>query len=73
MHYSLFTIHLTEPRDEELRQLSWLQQQVALLVEARDALAPQLQALVKRIGNFSSSTIVSLVVLVSGTSAVGMR
>ncbi len=42
---------ITEPRDEELRQLGWWQQQVALLVEARDALAPQLQALVKRIGD----------------------
>ncbi len=42
---------ITEPRDEELRQLGWIQQQVALLVEARDALAPQLQELVKRIGD----------------------
>ncbi|MCP4972304.1 MAG: DUF3685 domain-containing protein [Prochlorococcus sp.] len=42
---------LTEPRDDELRQLGWLQQQVALLLEARDALAPQVQALLKRIGD----------------------
>ena len=42
---------ITEPRDEELRQLDWWQQQVALLVETRDALAPQLQALVKRLGD----------------------
>ncbi len=44
-------IYVTEPRDEELRKLDWLQQQVALLVEARDALAPQLQALVKKVGD----------------------
>ncbi len=44
-------ILITEPRDQELRQLGWLQQQVALLVEARDALAPQLQSLVKRLGD----------------------
>ena len=44
-------ILITEPRDDELRQLGWWQQQVALLVETRDALAPQLQALVKRIGD----------------------
>ena len=42
---------LTEPRDQELRQLRWWQQQVALLVEARDAIAPQVQALVRRIGD----------------------
>ena len=42
---------LTEPRDEELRRLGWWQQQVALLLEARDALAPQVQLLVRRVGN----------------------
>lgn len=42
---------LTEPRDDELRRLRWWQQQVALVVEARDAIAPQVQALVKRIGD----------------------
>ena len=42
---------LTEPRDEELRRLGWWQQQVALLLEARDALAPQIQLLVRRVGN----------------------
>ena len=42
---------LMEPRDQELRQLSWWQQQVALLVEGRDAIAPQVKALVRRIGD----------------------
>ena len=42
---------LTEPRDDELRRLGWWQQQVALLLEARDALAPQVQLLVRRVGN----------------------
>ncbi len=42
---------MTEPRDEELRQLGWWQQQVALLVEARDALSPQIQTLVKHLGD----------------------
>ena len=42
---------LVEPRDEELKTLKWWQQQVALLVEARDAIAPQVQSLVKRIGD----------------------
>lgn len=42
---------LMEPRDEELKKLRWWQQQVALLVEARDAIAPQMQNLVKRIGD----------------------
>ena len=44
-------LFLTEPRDEELRRLRWWQQQVALIVEARDAIAPQVQALVKRLGD----------------------
>jgi len=41
----------TEPRDGELRQLSWPQQVVTLLLEARDALAPQLQSLLRRVGD----------------------
>ena len=42
---------ITEPRDEEIQSLGWAQQQVVLLMEARDALAPQIQALLKRIGD----------------------
>ncbi len=42
---------VTEPRDEELRQLDWWQQQVALLVEARDAIAPQIQLLITKVGD----------------------
>ncbi len=42
---------VTEPRDKELRDLDWWQQQVALLVEARDAIAPQIQTLVKKFGD----------------------
>ncbi len=44
-------LQLTEPRDQELNQLGWWQRQVALLVETRDALAPQVQALVRRLGD----------------------
>jgi len=42
---------LTEPRDRELRQLGWPQQVVTLALEARDALAPQLQSLVRTMGD----------------------
>jgi hypothetical protein len=42
---------LTEPRDQELRQLGWLQQTVTLALEARDALAPQVQALLRWLGD----------------------
>ena len=42
---------LTEPRDRELRQLGWPQQVVTLALEARDALAPQLQSLVRTLGD----------------------
>ncbi len=48
---SILTVDLTEPRDSELRQLGWLQQLVTLGLEARDALAPQLQSLVRGIGD----------------------
>ncbi len=48
---SIEPVLVMEPRDDELRQLGWWQQQVALLVEARDALAPQIQSLIKRIGD----------------------
>ena len=44
---------LMEPRDNELNQLGWWQRQVALLLEARDALAPQVQAVVRRIGDLA--------------------
>jgi len=42
---------LTEPRDVELRQLSWSQQLITLSLEARDALAPQVQSVVRRLGD----------------------
>lgn len=44
-------LDLTEPRDGELKRLSWPQQLVTLGLEVRDALAPQVQALVRAIGN----------------------
>ncbi len=42
---------LNESRDYDLRNLGWWQKQVTLLIEARDAISPQLQHLVKYIGN----------------------
>jgi hypothetical protein len=42
---------LTEPRDQELQGLGWLQQLVTLALESRDALGPQLQLLVKNLGD----------------------
>lgn len=45
------SVDLTEPRDRELRQLPWLQQMVTLALEARDALAPQLQGLIRALGD----------------------
>ena len=42
---------LTEPRDNELRQLGWGQQLVTLALETRDALAPQLHSLLKGLGD----------------------
>ena len=48
---AIVPLQLTEPRDPELRQLGWPQQLVTLLLEARDALAPQLQSLLRRFGD----------------------
>ena len=48
---SIVPIEQTEPRDGELRQLSWAQQVITLMLEGRDALAPQVQALFKRLGD----------------------
>jgi len=45
------TVDITEPRDQELRRLGWLQQLVTLALEARDALAPQVQNLVRGLGD----------------------
>ncbi|MFZ0408950.1 MAG: DUF3685 domain-containing protein [Cyanobium sp.] len=45
------TVDLMEPRDQELRQLGWLQQAVTLALETRDALGPQLRGLTRALGN----------------------
>ncbi len=42
---------LTEPRDQELKRLGWLQQWVTLALETRDALAPQVQSLMRGLGD----------------------
>ncbi len=42
---------VNEPRDNDLRNLGWWQKQVTLLVEARDAISPQIQYMVKYVGN----------------------
>jgi hypothetical protein len=48
---TLRRVDLTEPRDAELRRMGWLQQLVTLALEARDALAPQLQGLIRGLGD----------------------
>ena len=42
---------ILEPRDDELRKLDWVQRQIAFIIELRDALAPQLQAIVQYLGD----------------------
>ncbi|MFM7238927.1 MAG: DUF3685 domain-containing protein [Cyanobium sp.] len=44
-------LDLTEPRDGELKRLPWPQQLVTLALEVRDALAPQVQNIVRSIGD----------------------
>ena len=48
---AIVPLRLIEPRDPELRQLSWSQQVVTLALEARDALAPQLRTALRRLGD----------------------
>ena len=48
---NIVAILLTEPRDEELKSLNWWQQQVALIIEIRDALSPQIQTLIRKFGD----------------------
>ena len=43
---------LVEPRDQELSNLDWSQRQIAFIVELRDALAPQVQAVIQYLGDF---------------------
>tara|TARA_B100000579_G_scaffold432749_1_gene450170 strand:- start:16 stop:1647 length:1632 start_codon:yes stop_codon:yes gene_type:complete len=40
-----------EPRDDELKDLDWIQRQIAFTVELRDALAPQVQAIIQYLGD----------------------
>ena len=44
-------IIIIEPRDDELKKLDWAQRQVAFIVELRDALAPQVQAIIQYLGD----------------------
>ena len=53
---------LTEPRDLELRRLGWVQQLVTLALESRDALAPQVHAFFRRLGDLVVVVLVMVLV-----------
>ena len=44
-------IIILEPRDEELKKLDWAQRQIAFIIELRDALAPQVKAIIQYLGD----------------------
>ncbi len=44
-------IIILESRDDELRKLDWAQRQIAFAIELRDALAPQVQAIIQYLGD----------------------
>ncbi len=44
-------IIILETRDDELRKLNWTQRQIAFTIELRDALAPQIQAIIQYLGD----------------------
>ena len=48
---SIEKIIILEPRDDELRKLNWVQRQIAFTIELRDALAPQVQAIIQYLGD----------------------
>ena len=50
-----------ENREIDLQNLEWFQRQVTLLVEIRDALAPQLEILVRYIGDFVVTILTKIV------------
>ena len=50
-HNVIVKMIILEPRDEELRKLDWIQRQIAFTIEIRDALAPQLQAIIQYLGD----------------------
>ena len=50
-----------ENREKELENLEWLQKQVTLIVEIRDAIAPQLEIVLKYIGNLFVSFLTKVV------------
>ena len=50
-----------ENREKELRNLDWFQRQVTLLIEIRDALAPQLEIIVRYIGDFVVTILTKIV------------
>jgi len=44
-------IIILEPRDDELKKLDWAQKQIAFIIELRDALAPQVHAIIQYLGD----------------------
>ena len=50
-----------ENREKELENLEWFQKQVTLLVEIRDAIAPQLEIAVKYLGNIFVTVLTKVV------------
>ena len=58
---AIVPLPLTEPRDAELRQLGWPQQLVTLLLEARDALGPQLRVLLRTVGDLLVVVLTSVI------------
>ena len=50
-----------ENREKDLEKLEWFQRQVTLLIEIRDALAPQLEIIVRYVGNFVVTILTKIV------------
>ncbi len=48
---SIEKVIILDPRDDELKNLDWPQKQIALLVELRDAISPQIQAVIQYLGD----------------------
>ena len=61
MDNKLIRYYRNENREKDLRKLEWFQRQVTLIIEIRDAVAPQLEIIVRYIGDFVVTILTKIV------------
>jgi len=61
MDNKLIRYYINENREKDLRNLEWFQRQVTLIIEIRDALAPQLEIIIRYFGDFVVTILTKIV------------